>query len=139
MHFTTLYLLKGEELDNVSTSTIEEDFYERFCYGCGENVPKYQYWCDWFQIGGRWCDILKAKKGLVGERSFCNKDEKQLKNHFSIAEIKDLTGDLDTNYIYAVATRSRIYHSGSDKYADLIKKINNKQIKGVVALIDCHD
>lgn len=139
MHFTTLYLLKNEELDNVSVDSVSEDFFYRFCYGCGENVPKYQYWCDWFQIGGRWCDLFKAKRGLVGERSWCNTDEKHTKNTYSIVEIKDLKEEIDENWIYAIATRSRIYHEGSDKYKDLLQKINSKQIKGVVALVDCHD
>lgn len=150
MHFTTLYLLKDEKLDNISTSEIEDDFCDRYCYCCGESRPKYQYWCDWFQIGGRWCDILKAKKGLTGDKSWCNKDDETEKGSYSVVEIKDLTEPIDEESIYAIATKSRIYQSSNDwggtasgvdkdKFHELLNKINNKQIKGVIALIDCHD
>ena len=139
MHFTTLYLLQNEELDNISDSYVEEDFCDRFCYCCGETRPRYNYWCDWFQIGGRWCDLLKAKKGIVGARSWCNKEEESEPNTYSIAEIKDLTENISEEYIYAIATRSRIYEADTDKFKQLLNKINTKQIKGVVALIDCHD
>lgn len=140
MHFTTLYLLKGEELDNIGLWMIERDFSERFCYCCGETTPKYQWWCDWFQIGGRWAEPIVAKRGYLGDRSWCNKDEKRVSsNHFAVAEIKDILEPLDSTYIYAIATKSRIYTSEDPKYAELLAKINNKQINGVVAFIDCHD
>ena len=148
MHFTTLFILKNEKLDDISLSDIVETFGERFCYSCGESRPMYRYWCDWFQIGGRWCDILKAKKGLVGERSWCNKDEKQPKNRYSIVEIKDLTAPIDEDNIYAIATKSRIYQKDSEwtggvpnpaKFDKLLSDINNKRFNGVIALIDCHD
>lgn len=150
MHFSTIYILKGETLDTVSKESIVEDFYERFCYGCGENKPKYQYWCDWFQIGGRWGEFFVAKKGLEGDRSWCIKDEPILPNHFPIVEIKDLKEEIDGEYIYAIATKSRIYQSSDDwggtskgvnksKFKELLRKINNKEINGVIALIDCHD
>ena len=150
MHFSTLFLLKGATLEDTSERDIEVEFYEKFCYGCGENTPKYQYWCDWFQIGGRWCDMLVAKKGIRCDRGYPNEGEPIVPNHFSIVEIKDLTEPISSERIYAIATRSRIYQSSNDwggsengvnidKYNELIDKINNKQINGVVALIDCHD
>ena len=139
MHFTTLFILKGEKLDDISFQEIDDMFCERFCYCCGESRPMYEYWCDWFQIGGRWCDLLVATKGKVGERSWCNQDDKMEQNHFSIVEIKDLTNDIDKEMIYAVATKSRIYHDCDEKYHQLIDQINAKQINGVIALIDCHD
>ena len=139
MHFTTLYLLKGEELDNLNASIIEADFGMRYCYCCGETRPMYQWWCDWFQIGGRWAEPIIAKKGLLGERSFFNREEKRLPDHYAIAEIKDITAPLDENCIYAIATKSRIYQKGDKKFDTLLSKINNKTINGVVAFIDCHD
>lgn len=148
MHFTTLYLLKGAKLEDLSIGEIERDFGDRYCYCCGETRPRYRYWCDWFQIGGRWCDIIKAKKGLVGERSWCNKDEEQNKGHFSIVDIQDLEEPIDSESIYAIATKSKIYQSSDDwtggipnkdKFNELLNKINNKLINGVVVLIDCHD
>lgn len=150
MHFSTIFLLKGATLEDTSESDIIADFYDKFCYGCGEHRPKYQHWCDWFQIGGRWCDMFVAKKGLCCDRNYPNKGEPIIPNHFSIVEIKDLTEPIEKERIYAVATRSRIYQSSNDwggsengvnkdKYNELIDKINNKEIKGVIALIDCHD
>ena len=140
MHFTTLYLMKNEELDNTSLSSIENDFGKRFCYCCGETVPMYQYWCDWFQIGGRWAEPIVAKRGFLGDRSWCNKEDKRIsKKNFAVAEIKDILEPLDESMIYAIATKSRIYYSNDEKFKALLIKINSKQIKGVVAFIDCHD
>ena len=139
MHFTTLFILKGEKLENISLKYIEDLFCDRFCYCCGETTPKYEWWCDWFQVGGRWCDILVANKGIVGERSWCNQEEEQEPNHFSIVEIKDLKEPINEDSIYAVATKSRIYQDGDEKYHSLIEQINSKQFDGVIALIDCHD
>lgn len=150
MHFTTLFILKGVELEDISQSEIEEMFSDRYCYCCGETTPKYDYWCDWFQIGGRWCDMLKAKKGIHCTRGYPNEGEPVIEGQFSVANIEDLEEPIDSNYIYAIATKSRIYQSNNewggnegnvakDKYLELLEKINKKQIKGVVALIDCHD
>ena len=148
MHFTTLYILKGETLDNVTQYSIEDDFQDRFCYCCGETRPRYRDWCDWFQIGGRWCNILKAKRGIKGERSWCNKEEEDVKDMYSIVEIKDLTEPINREQIYAVATETDIYQDedswGGDcvdkeKYNELLDKIDRKEITGVIALIDCHD
>ena len=142
MHFSTLYLMRNEELDNIGLGEIERDFSERFCYCCGETHPRYRYWCDWFQIGGRWAEPIVAKKGLTGERSWCNSGDKRIsKNNFAVAEIKDITEPLQAENIYAIATKSRVYSEDEypDEYHDLLDKINNKKIKGVVAFIDCHD
>ena len=149
MHFTTLFLLKGEELEDISLSEIEDMFCDRFCYCCGETTPKYEYWCDWFQIGGRWCDILKAKNGLHGNPSLFDKDFKAKKGTYSIANIRDLTAPINGKQIYAIATKSRIYQEDGewqiggkvdkDKFHKLLDDINNKRFDGVVALIDCHD
>ena len=149
MHFTTLFILQGEKLEDLSTYEIEEIFGERFCYHCGETRPKYEYWCDWFQIGGRWCDILKAKKGIHCGRSWSNDNAPKVDGEYSIVDIADLTEPIDRNLIYAVATRSRIYQEDNDwqtggkvdksKFHALLDKIDNKQISGVIALIDCHD
>ena len=133
--------MKGEELDNICEEYIEDDFSKRFCYCCGATTPKYKYWCDWFQIGGRWPDIIKAKKGIHCGRGWSNDNAPIKKGEFSVAEIKDLTKPIKKEEIYAIATKSRIYHSeyNEEKFNRLLAKINNKQINGIVALIDCHD
>ncbi len=140
MHFSTIYLMRNEELDNVNNDGIIEDFYKRFCYGCGENTPKYEYFCDWFALGGRWLDILNASKGYKGETSWTNKDnEPSNDEHYSVCEIKDLISEINENSVYAIATKSKIYRQEENKFKELLDKINTKKIKGVIALMDCHD
>ena len=148
MHFTTLFILKGEKLENISLQEVENLFCERFCYCCGETKPKYQYWCDWFQIGGRWGDFLPSKRGILGDRSWSNESDPRQKDRHAICEIKDLTEPLDRDYIYSVATKSKIYlknsewHYGNvdkEKFNKLLDDIDNKKFDGVIALIDCHD
>lgn len=148
MHFTTLYILRGEDLENWSRYSIEDDFSDRFCYCCGETRPKYIYWCDWFQIGGRWSDFLKAKKGIHCERGWSNDNAPIVEGEFSIVNIEDLTEPIDRSKIYSVATRSKIYLKNDDwtygtvdavKFNKILDDIDNKRFKGVIALIDCHD
>lgn len=139
MHYVTLFLLKGETLDTVGSDDIYDIFYDNFCYG--DKRPRYEYWCDWFQIGGRWCDMFNAKKGIKGERSWTNEGNDDKPNHFSIAEINDLDEKIDIEHIYAIATKSRICSKDfdSNKLEKLINQINDKRIKGVIAIIDCHN
>ena len=148
MHITTLFILKGEELENLSQNEIERMFEERFCYCCGETKPKYLMWCDWFQIGGRWGDILKAKKGIHCERGWSNDNAPIVKGEYSIVDIHDLTEPLPRDRIYSVATKSTITLKNEDwtcgnvdkeKFNKLLDDIDNKKFKGVIALIDCHD
>ena len=148
MHFTTLFIIKNADLDDLSASEIEEMFSDRFCYCCGETTPKYDYWCDWFQIGGRWPDILKAKKGIQCESSWSNDYAPKVDGSYSIVNIKDLTEPINRQQIYAVATKSRIYQHDEDwggsnvdkeKFNKLLDDIDNKRFNGVVALMDCHD
>ena len=148
MHFTTLFILKGETLDTIGESDVIQLFGERFCYACGETTPKYQYWCDWFQIGGRWGDMLQAKKGIHCERNWSNDNAPIVEDEFAIVEIKDLTAPLPRGNIYSVATKSRIYLKSEDwnygnvnpvKFNELLDKIDKKEIKGIIAFIDCHD
>lgn len=144
MHFTIIYILKNKKLEDVSLDSIERDFCDRFCYCNGETRAKYKNYCDWFMIGGRWVDLLKASRGIKGNASWGYTEEelKEIANdktRFSIVEIKDLIENIGEPY--GVATLSKIYDSDSGneqkkKYVDLI---NQKKIKGVIALIDCHD
>lgn len=149
MHFTTLYLLMGEELEDLSASEIEEDFCDRFCYCCGETRPKYDWWCDWFQIGGRWPDIFKAKNGIHCDRGWSNDNAPIVEGEYSVCNIRDLTEPINPKQIYAIATKSRIYQDNGEwqvggeinptKFRQLLDKINKKLVNGVIALMDCHD
>lgn len=141
MHFTVLYLMEGEKLEDVSTALVEEEFAEDFCDCCGESEPAIYGVCDWFQVGGRWCDQLKAKKGIKGDKSWGDTEESG-DQWFSIVEIEDLLEPISKKLIYAVADRHGYYCDESDDEdwkTKLIQKINKKEIKGCVALIDCHD
>lgn len=137
MHFTVLYLMENKELEDVSTALVEEWFGERYCYCCGETEPTIWSVCDWFQIGGRWCDQIKAKKGIKGDKSWGNLEESD-ENWFSIVEIQDLLEPISKKLIYAVADDDK-YTEDEDRTAEIIQKINKKEITGCVALIDCHD
>ena len=148
MHFTTLFILKGEKLEDLSSREIENQFRERFCYCCGETKPKCQYWCDWFQIGGRWGDPLKAKKGIHCESGWSNDNAPIANGEFAIVQISDLTEKLPRDMIYSVATKSHIYLKSDDwnsgevnpeKLNELLDEIDNKKFDGVIAFIDCHD
>lgn len=138
MHFTVLYLMEGKKLDDVNTALVEEEFGERFCDCCGESEPAIVDVCDWFQIGGRWDDQLKAKKGIKGDKSWSNADEESGENWFSIVEIEDLIEPISKKFIYAVADEHD-YFEDEEWKTKFIQKINKKEIKGCVAVIDCHD
>ena len=139
MHFTTLFILKGEKLENINHSIIEDLFSDRYCYNCGETRPRYRYWCDWFQIGGRWCDMLKADRGIHCTRGYPNVGVPVNEGEFSVVQISELKEPIDKKDIYAVATKSRLYEEGEEDYDRLIDAVNNKKFDGVIALIDCHD
>ena len=148
MHFTTLFVLKNENIEDLSLEEIDNKFSERFCYNCGETKPKVQSWCDWFEIGGRWCDPLKAKKGIHCVRGWFNDNAPIIDGEFAIAQISDLKEKMPRNLIYSVATKSQIYLK-NDKWNDgninpekidkLLDEIDDKKFDGVIAFIDCHD
>ena len=137
MHFRVLYIMPNVSLDDISLGGIEEEFGKKFCYDCGASTGEIMDFCDWFQIGGRWCDQLKAKKGIKGDKSWGNMEESG-ENWFSIVEIQDLLEPISKKFIYAVADDDN-YTEDEDHKAEIIQKINKKEITGCVALIDCHD
>lgn len=145
MHFTVLYFKEGAKLEDTSLSSIEEDFGEAYCYCCGEREADVMDVCDWFQIGGRWCDILEVvdgATGIVGDPSWCNLDHKKETNKVSICEVKDLAPSFSNvveKQIYAVATETNYFEKWDEESKVLLSKILNKEVNGVVALIDCHD
>ena len=149
MHFTTLFVLKNKKLEELTKEEVENLFSERFCYNCGETTPKYQMWCDWFQTGGRWGDIIKAKKGIHCESSWSNDYAKPQNGIFSIVQINDLTEPLPRQKIYSIATKSKIILKNEEwqwgncvdeeKFNQMLDDIDNKKFDGVIALFDCHD
>lgn len=162
MHFTVLYFKKGKKLDDFGKGYIgelEEDFGSKFCYSNLEGEFLYdeetdEYTanpdfklpegyvcsvCDWFQIGGRWVDTLKAFRGLKGDPSWGIAEKPE---GYSVVEVQDLDNTFlqkIDNLIYAVATETEYFESGEEGYNDFITKLKNKELVGVVSLIDCHD
>ena len=145
MHFTALYVIEGEE--DLGRYSVEDTFTDNYCYCCGENHTIYYDLCDWYQVGGRWCDeIIKATKGIKGEKSW---GIEKAGEHYSIANIKDLTHAIEKENIYVICDNygniewSKGYYGNNKHYRrDFLKylrKINTKQIRGTIALIDCHD
>ena len=145
MHFTVLYFKEGLKLEDTSLEEIEEDFGEAYCYCCGEREADVMDVCDWFQIGGRWCDILEVvdgAKGITGDPSWCIKDHEVKTNKVSACEVKDLASSFEEvaeKNIYAVATETNYFENWEDEFKDLLTKIKNKEVNGVITLIDCHD
>lgn len=138
MHFTVLYLMKGK-MKNITERKIENSFGKRYCDGCGEQEPTCMYVCDWFMIGGRWNDteILPTKIGKSGRNGV---GENYREPKVQVCEIKDLTGPINTEFLYALADESGTYYESTEpEFNEVIEEINSKKIKGVVAVIDCHD
>lgn len=98
--------------------------------------------CDWFQIGGRWVDRIKASKGLKGEPSWCNCSEKTPTDQFTVVEVKDIDDEfLQTieKLFYGITTESNYFEGENDpEYQDFMTKLKNKELTGVITLIDCH-
>lgn len=162
MHFTVLYFKEGKKLEDCSKIDIEDDFASKFCYSTledellydeetGEYVENPDFElpegyvgsvCDWFQIGGRWVDALKASRGLKGDPSWGFDNFKSPEDGFSVVEIKDLNEnfleDIDT-LLYAVATETEYFENSEEEYDDFITKLKTKELNGVISLIDCHD
>lgn len=77
-----------------------EDFIERwYGYTYNEEADAYGNWCnpnarwDWWELGGRWSDMLKLKPGCqgnCGERSWTNADEPPQEGHCDQAQLKNI-------------------------------------------------
>ena len=139
MHFTTLYLMRGKTLAEVSLNRVDREYGDKFCYACGEREADVLDWCDWFSIGGRWSDLLVAKKGIKGEKSWTNENEQSPKDNYSIVEVKDLKEPIEEKWVYSIAIDDELYQKEDKEFKQLLEQVNNKTFKGVVALIDNHD
>lgn len=144
MHFTVLYVKEDTKLEDITLSDIEEEFGDAYCYCCGDREADIMNVCDWFQVGGRWSDVIKATRGIKGDPSWCSTPTTE-NDLFSIVEIADVDEEFLTtrleNFVYAVAT-PETYEENYDEnkeFKEIFNKVKNKQINGVIALIDCHD
>lgn len=164
MHFTVLYFKENttlEDLGKYYLDTITEDFAEKYLQdedaGCrydeelDEWVEDEDYEvpeghvsaiCDWFQVGGRWVDRIKASRGLKGEPSWCNCSEKTPDDCYTVVEVKDIDDEfLQTieKLFYGIATESEYFEGDYDPdYKEFMTKLKNKELTGVITLIDCH-
>ena len=85
------------------------DFMEDMGYSRDEEKGEYGYWYnpmakwDWWQIGGRWTGMIKAKEGIVGEPSLvCPRTVES--GYYDIAKLKDIDFSRDEK-AYAQAIR----------------------------------
>lgn len=152
MHFSYIYILQDYTLEDVSSSYIEDKYCEGYCDCCGERFiydeenDEYQapeeeicFCCDWFQIGGRWGGLLKAKKGILGERSWTNEKEVYEPNSYDIVEIKDLIEPINEECICGFVISGECPEENAEDVKEMIRRINNKEINGVIAMIDNHN
>jgi hypothetical protein len=162
MHFTVLYFKEGKKLEDFGKGYIgelEEDFGSKFCYSNLDDELLYNEEtddyvenpdfelpegyvcsvCDWFQVGGRWVDKLNAFRGLKGDPSW---GITALPTGYSVVEVQDLDNNFLQNIdelFYAIATETEYFESGEEEYDNFMTKLKNKELNGVIALIDCHD
>lgn len=153
MHFSALYIREDLDISKTSATRLKEDFGEQFCHFCGErdydSVPNPI--CDWFEIGGRWGHLLEVKdnKGKSGEPHYSLKSKEELdefakesKTKCDFANIKDLNAPIDSEKIYFVILNDEIVANSDDGKGcieEWVDKVNNKTLKGLVAVMDLHD
>ena len=164
MHWTVLYFKENTKLEDLGEDYInylvedfankylqDEDAGMRFDEELEEWVEDDDYEtpdgyvegiCDWFQVGGRWADRIKATKGLKGERSWCNVDQETPTDCYTVVEVKDIDDEfLQTieKLFYGIATESKYCEGENDSdYKAFMTKLKNKELTGVITLIDCH-
>jgi len=139
MHCSVLYLVKKQRIEDLSLSQVEEDFSYAYCDCCGTNTPKYNWFCDWFVVGGRWADILEARRGISLEKpelayEVATSDE----GRYSAIDSRDMVGPIKGERFFAIATKSRIYTEKDEQFKTLINKINENKFDGCLVVLDCH-
>ena len=103
-------------------------------------MPTYKDICDYCGYVG---NCLPASKGIKMDFGFpVNEPE----NSYMIVDPKDLTDEYfeiveDRVYAFAISNGSKneYIEDGDYEYKEYIKKIQNKEINGVVMLFDCHN
>lgn len=159
MHFTVLYFKENKTLKDLNLAKIDEDFGSKFCYSIFEDEfiydeetddyvenPDFDFpeefvcdVCDWFQVGGRWLNTIKASRGLTGEPSWTTPKET---TGYTIVEVKDLDDEylktIDERF-YGVATETDYFENGDPGFDEFMTKLKNRELVGVISLIDCHN
>lgn len=147
MHFTVVYFKENVTLKDLKSKYLDikdqlsEEFYTKYSDGCGERKPDIYDVCDWFQIGGRWNDMLRATKGYKGKASIFDLNKSTESNAFSIVNSADLEEEflnkIDSCFA-GVATELEYFEEGDPKFINFFTKLKNKEINGVLCLMDCH-
>ena len=164
MHWTVLYFKENTTLEDLGPYYIDElveDFGRKYMQDESEGMmydEELDDWvedpdfelpddyvngiCDWFQIGGRWVDRIKASRGLKGEPSWCNCKDKTPDDCYTIVEVKDIDEEfLQTieKIAYGVATESEYFEGDYDPdYKEFMRKLKNRELTGIITLVDCH-
>ena len=139
MHCSVLYLVKNQRIEDLSLCQVEDDFSEAYCDCCGVHTPKYRWFCDWFVIGGRWADILEARRGISVENPGPGYDvETSVTGKYSVIDSRDMVGPIKGEQFFAIATKSRIYTERDEQFKNLLNKINENKFDGCLVVLDCH-
>lgn len=114
---------------------------------------------DWYQIGGRWCGLLKLKDGAfgkTGERSWATIDDDIAEDMVDMAKVRDIDWDSMNDFTtYAVITPDGKWHSKgkmgwfgfsseSENDAELWKQtykqnfIDTANPEWNITIVDCH-
>lgn len=96
-----------------------EEYVKSEGYEIDEVTGKYGYWTnpnakwDWYQVGGRWKGMLKAKSGEHGEPSLVS-PRKNVDGYYDIAQIKDIDFTPDQEQYDAAARFWEVVVEGAE-------------------------
>jgi hypothetical protein len=147
MHFAVYTILKNSKLRDFDRYKFIDDFSNKFCFdydteddaSLAEN--RICCLCDWFEIGGRWCDMFKATKGIKGDLDWMRRMSGEFghinKNDVSVCEIDDLLEVPEPPYGFVVD--DKYIEENTPEYNELVDAVANKTIHGVLVLLDCHE
>ena len=137
MHFAIYAILPNKKLEDFNQKEFEDDFTKKFCDCCGENEPTVECVSDWYEIGGRWCDGLKASKGIKGQPAWMMLDFDSGDGQYSVCEVQDLTATPAEPYAFVM--NDEYIEEGEEKYNQIMNRIRSRSLNGLIVLLDCHN
>ena len=140
MHFAIYAILPNKKLEDFNQKEFEDDFTKKFCDCCGENEPTVECISDWYEIGGRWCDNLKASRGIKGNLDWMRALQGQSSDddgQYSVCEVQDLTATPAEPYAFVM--NDEYAEEGTDKYNQIMNRIRSRSLNGLIVLLDCHN
>lgn len=141
MHFRTLYLIENTSIDELTelfASSVEDeiecDFMYKYCNCCGEEEPSVRDVCDCCGYVG---NVIPALGGIKSKW-----DETGV--GFNIVNIRDIADEF-LNNIESKFCDIAIWNHTEDTYVerndyefdDYIRRIKNRDIRGVITIFSC--